>query len=474
MSHVSRLRLAGCAGLLLVSATGGAQRSATPDDGKEKFDHQFQTAAADYHAGNFAAAEQRLEELAPEVPASFEVHELLGLTYGARSEKTKAVTELELAVRLKPDSATARTNLAAALSKQGRLALAEVQFRQAVALDPADFTANHNLAEFYLQSNKILEAVPLLEEAQRVAPSSYDNGYDLALAYFLTERLNDARQLTQKLLQQNNTAEVHNLMGQVEEKEGNFIRAATEFQSAAEMEPTEDNLFAWASELLLHRAYEPSIAVFQQGIRRYPRSPRLLVGQGMALYSQSKYQDAIKSLLAAADLDPSDARCYLFLSKSYLSSPSQADEVIERFRRYSELEPHNGLAQYYYAMSLWKGRRLDASEVDSHQVESLLQKSIALDGTLADAHLQLGNLYAEEHDFAHSFPEYVQALRLNPELSDAHYRLGQYYVHVGKKDDAQKEFAIYQQLESKRLDELDKKKAQQFVYSATAGSATNH
>ena len=40
-------------------------------------------------------------------------------------------------------------------------------------------------------------------------------------------------------------------------------------------------------------------------------------------------------------------------------------------------------------------------------VESLLQKSIALDGTLADAHVQLGNLYADQHDYTKSIPEYV-------------------------------------------------------------------
>jgi hypothetical protein len=40
--------------------------------------------------------------------------------------------------------------------------------------------------------------------------------------------------------------------------------------------------------------------------------------------------------LRGADLDPNDARCYKFLSRAFDSSPSQAVEVIERFRRYAE------------------------------------------------------------------------------------------------------------------------------------------
>ncbi len=98
----------------------------------------------------------------------------------------------------------------------------------------------------------------------------------------------------------------------------------------------------------------------------------------MALYARGLYEDAVKALLTAADLNPSDPRCYLFLSKAYDSSPSQADEVIQRFQRYAELEPNNALAQYYYAMSLWKGKRAEGSGLDLQEVESLLQKSIAL------------------------------------------------------------------------------------------------
>jgi len=59
----------------------------------------------------------------------------------------------------------------------------------------------------------------------------------------------------------------------------------------------------------------------------------------MTLDLRGKYDEAVKALLAAADLDPADARCYLFLSKAYDSSPGQAGEVIQRFQRYAELKP---------------------------------------------------------------------------------------------------------------------------------------
>jgi tetratricopeptide (TPR) repeat protein len=226
--------------------------------------------------------------------------------------------------------------------------------------------------------------------------------------------------------------------------------------------------------MLLHRTYEPAIAIFQQGTVRYPHSPRLFIGLGLALYSRGKYDDAVQALLTAADLNPSDPRCYLFLSKAYDSSPKQAEGVIERFRRYAELRPQDALAQYYFAISLWKGKRSEDSSADLQTVESLLRKSIALDGNIPEAHVQLGDLYAGQHQYDKSIPEYVRALELNPNLSDAHYRLGTDYVHVGQKDDAQKEFAVYQKLRAAHLAEVDKERAevQQFVYSEKGSAAS--
>ena len=469
MSRMPRFRLA-ILGSLLTCATFATAE----DNQKEKLDRQFQSAAAQYDAGRFAEAAAQLEDLLPRVPNNFEVEELLGLTYSALSQDTKAIEHLDAAVRLNPGSAAARTNLAASLSHSGKAELAGEQFRKALELEPRNYTANHNLGEFYIQSGKIAEAQPLLERAQRTNPTSYDNGYDLAMADLLTGRLGEARQLVQSMMRSKDTGELHNLLAQIEEKDGKFVAAANEFGTAAHMDPSEDNLFDWGSELLLHRTYEPAIDVFRQATRLYPASPRLQIGLGMALYSRGLYEEAVKALLTAADLNPSDPRCYLFLSKAYDSSPNQAEEVIQRFRRYAELEPSNARAQYYYAMSLWKGKRAEGSSLDLQAVESLLKKSIALDEKLPEAHVQLGNLYADEHEYAKSIPEYVRALELNPNLTDAHYRLGTDYVHVGQKDRAQSEFDVYQKLRAQHLAEVDKERAevQQFVYSAKAAPST--
>ncbi|PYU48337.1 MAG: hypothetical protein DMG48_20705 [Acidobacteria bacterium] len=456
-----------CSVSLALVACLSATAAASPPQSRD-LDREFQAAVAEYDSGRYSEAAAKLENLVREAPESFEVQELLGLVYSAQSQDARATQHLQKAVHLKANSAPARTNLAANLARLGKLDLATEQFKKAVDLDPRNFDTNHNLGEAYVRSGKIADAAPFLEKAQQINPSSYDNGYDLSLAYLRIGRLADARQLIRNLLKQKNTAELHNLLGELEEKDDKFVVAENEYETAAHMDPSESNLFDWGGELLLHRTLGPAVEVFQQASARYPASQRLMIGLGMALYARGNYDDAVKSLLRAADLNPADPGCYLFLSKAYDSSPSQADDVIERFRRFAELQPKNARALYYYAMGLWKGKRAQDPSLDLRQIESLLNKSLALDPKLAEAHLQLGNLYSDQNKYTQAIPQYIRALELNSDLADAYYRLGQAYVRTGEKDRAQQQFQVYQRLREQHLADLDKQRAEirQFVYSA--------
>ena len=433
-------------------------------------DQKFQSAVAHFDSGQYAAAQQELETLARDLPDRFEVQELLGLVYSAEGHDGKATAPFEQAVRLHPEDGAARNNLATNLTKVGKMALAEKEFKKVVELEPESYDANHNLGEFYVRAGKIAAAIPYLERAQSENPASYDNGYDLSLSYEQTQRLPDARRQIQELLKQKDTDELHNLLAEVQEKSGDYVSAANEYQTAAHMNPTESNIFDWGSELLLHQTWKPAIEVFSAGQDRYPMSSKIAAGLGIAFYLGGSYDEAVRALLKATDLDPSSPQAYYFLNKVEGQSPSQADEVIDRFRRFASAHPRDSRAALYYAMSLWKGRRSGTSQAYLDQVESLLKKSIALDPAAADAYLQLGNLYSERRQYVQAIPEYQQALKLSPELPDAHFRLGQAYSHTGKKDLAQTEFQLHQRLYELHLAEVDKQRSeiQQFVYATKA------
>jgi tetratricopeptide (TPR) repeat protein len=451
--------------LLLSLVLCGVVHAQSVDSGDK--DRLFQAAVSQYESGHYAKAVAPLERLVKEAPENFEVHELLGLVYAAQSLDAKANEHLAMAVRLNPKSVAARSNLAASYAKIGKLDLAQEQFAKAAELDPNNYDTNHNLGEIYVRRGSVAKAIPYLEKAQKLNSAAYDNGYDLSLAYFVSGRLSDARAAVQSLLKIKDTAELHNLLGQVEEKDGNFIAAVNQFENAAHMDPSESNLFDWAGELMVHRTLDPAVEVFRQGTERYPNSYRLMVGLGMAYYARGNYDDAVRALIRGADLNSSDPAVYKFLARAYDSSPSQANEVIERFRRYAELQPGNGRALYYYAMSLWKGKRAQDPTLDLKQIESMLQRAIAADPKLAEAYVQLGNLSSDQGKFADAIPKYQRALELDGDLVDARYRLGQAYVRTGQKDKAQEQLAVYQKLREQHLADLEKQRAdiRQFVYN---------
>lgn len=438
----------------------GSQGPATPDE-------LFKAATLHYQSGQYSLAASELEDLARRMPPSFQVEELLGLALSAEKKDSEANRAFAEAVRLNPDSAVARANLAVNLARLGKDGLAETEFKKAVQMEPDNFEANNDFGEFYIGAGKLTSGIPYLEKAQLIDPSSYDNGYNLALAYEETSQFDRARAQIKDLLARKNTAELHNLLAEVEEKSGDFVSAAEEYQLAAHMDPSEENLFDWGTEFLLHHTWNPAIQVFSQGVDRYPKSARLAVGLGLALYWRGKYDEAVKALIKAADLSPSDPNPYYFLSRAYDRAPSQADDVIQRFHRYANLEPKNGRAIYYYAMSLWKGKQTESTGSYLDQVGTLLKKAVLLDPSFADGHLQLGNLYSQQHKFAEAVPEYQQALAIDPNLSDGYYRLGQAYVHLGQNDLAQKEFQLHQEHYNRHLAEVDQEREhiRQFVYS---------
>ena len=185
--YFSRVKTVTCLVCWATLAMGQDRNGQTQD-----LNRQFQTAVAEYDAGKLPEAAAHLEALLPYADRAFEVHELLGLVYAGELQDAKAVKQLDIAVRLKPDSAAARTNLAASLVHAGKSELAEEQFRKAAR------PRAHQLRR-QPQSGRTLHPVEKDGGSESLSSESagdpsllYDNGYDLALAYFLAGNLSQA------------------------------------------------------------------------------------------------------------------------------------------------------------------------------------------------------------------------------------------------------------------------------------------
>lgn len=452
----------------LVESGGQDRVSKQPPPGAEEIKRRFLKAVAAYREQRYAEALEELEWLLPRSPESFDVNELAGLVYVALSQDNKANPYLAKGVRLNPRSAPARTTLATNLMSLHRTNEAEAQFQKAVELEPDSYDANHNLGEYYVQMGRLAESIPYLRHSQQIKPTAYNNGYDLALALVHLGRIDEARLQLQKLLKLQDTGELHSLLGEVEEKAKNYVAAARQYELSARLDPSESNIFNWGAELLLHQTLEPAIAVFKAGLERYPQSIRLYIGLGIAYYGRGRFDEGAQAFCQAADLKPADPLPYTFLGKACQAvSPTMADQVRAHLRRFMKLAPRDASAPYYYAMSLWQRDRGQQDPERLAEVESLLESAIRLDPQYTDAYLELGLLYASQHNYGAAIDQYRQALKTNSSLADAHYRLGQALVRMGDTAHAQQEFAVFEQLHKQEVAETDKQRAeiQMFVYT---------
>jgi Tfp pilus assembly protein PilF len=274
------------------------------------------------------------------------------------------------------------------------------------------------------------------------------------------------------------TAELHELLGDIAESEGRSLEAVHEYERAAKMAPTEANLFAWGAELLLHRALEPAYEVFAKGHQQFPGSSRMLVGLGVASYARGLSDEAAKRLAAACDLDPTDPTPYLFLGKIQSAEKTEPPEWTERLKRFTSIHPENALAHYYYAVALTK----DAQSTESSAlVESSLLTAVKLDPGCGDAYLQLGILYAGRNDSAKAIAAYQKAIETTPSLAEAHFRLAAVYRLTGDAAKAHHEIELYDQISKQKTEQSERERheIQQFVYTlrgqpAAAPRANSH
>jgi tetratricopeptide (TPR) repeat protein/protocatechuate 3,4-dioxygenase beta subunit len=326
----------------------------------------------------------------------------------------------------------------------------ESSWRETLAREPDNFEANRQLGESLANGGNAAAALPYLQRASHLNLAS---------------------------------AELHHRLGDVEERLQNPLEAVHEYQRAAKLDPSEPNLFDWGAELLAHRALEPATEVFTEGNRLYPKSTRMLVALGVAWYARGSYERAAQSLMSASDLAPGDPAPYLFLGKMQSGEIAPLERSVEYFARFARLQPENAIANYYYAVGLWKqlagatNRQINNDLLA--RIEALLLKAVQLDPKLAAAHLQLGILYSHRGDFARAISAYREAIAVDSDfedtLAETHYRLAQAYLRTGDRAKAKAELELHAALakQAKQHNESQHKAVQEFVISLRGGNPTS-
>ena len=137
----------------------------------------------------------------------------------------------------------------------------------------------------------------------------------------------------------------------------------------------------------------------------------------------------------------------------------------DKLARFVREQPENSEANYLYAMTILKRQEQAPDAAAQAHVESLLTNAVKHDSKCADGYLQLGILESSRRSFDKAIDFYTRAIEANPQLADAHYRLGVAYDRTGKRDKAEAEFRVRDELVKQQSEavEAQRREVKQFL-----------
>jgi tetratricopeptide (TPR) repeat protein len=165
-----------------------------------------------------------------------------------------------------------------------------------------------------------------------------------------------------------------------------------------------------------------------------------------SLEMQGKWNEAEKEYQAVLQQDPRLLGIHFRLGRLILSrtdpTPDMAERAKHEFRQELEIDPNNAGAEYV----LGELARQDSQWDDAIQHFSRATK---LDAGFGDAFLGLGSALLSAKQFSDAIPPLQTAVKLEPRNPGAHYNLATALTRAGRKEEADKEFAIHRQMTQK-------------------------
>lgn len=162
--------------------------------------------------------------------------------------------------------------------------------------------------------------------------------------------------------------------------------------------------------------------------------------------AQGKWDAAEKEYRALLVQYPKTPGIHFRLGRLLLSKPdagpSAGEEAKKEFQEEIKIDPTNAGAEYV----LGEMARQDSQWDDAIQH---FTRATQLDAGFGDAFLGLGSSLLSAKRFSDAIPPLEAAVKLEPRNPGAHYNLATALTRAGRKEEADKEFAIHRQMTQK-------------------------
>jgi tetratricopeptide (TPR) repeat protein len=164
-----------------------------------------------------------------------------------------------------------------------------------------------------------------------------------------------------------------------------------------------------------------------------------------SLEMQGKWDDASAEYRKILEVNPQLPGIHFRLGRLILSkpqTPTTAEDAQREMEAELKLDPRNAAAEYVLGELARQAQKWD--EAIEH-----FSRASKLDANFADAFLGLGFSLNSAGRFAEAIPPLETGVKLEPANPTGHYQLTVAYGRTGRKEDADRELALFQQTSEK-------------------------
>ena len=398
----------------------------------------------------------------------------LAQAYAFLGKSGPAEVMLRDVLRLAPDNAVARTELARIESGRGNhrraLELArpvETQLRASpdgltllassyAAVGDRDavrglvqdwrstpgvtLAATIRLALSISQAGMNLEAAGILERLKREGFSSYEVAFNLAGFYLLENDLAKASENYELAVKLNDrSVAALRQVARIAEQKGELEKALS-FLIRAKLEAPNDPevLLSFGTAALRLELIEDATKALQTALERRPADRATRYWLATARGAAGQYDEALKLYQGLLAEHPEDAQLH-FAVGSVFYLKIAFEDAARHLEESLRLDPDQVLSPYYLAMIKQKQGRNEQSIrmfrviLESHPVHALSYEGLAV------------SLF-KERQYEEARLNFEKAIELDPTSARANYQLGQLLVRMGLRDEARQQLAVAKDL----------------------------
>lgn len=195
--------------------------------------------------------------------------------------------------------------------------------------------------------------------------------------------------------------------------------------------------------ILVHAYSDLSTRTAQDLGRTAPQSVPAHKLNAEALEMQGRWDEARREYEAMIEEEPDAPGIHYLLGRLLLSRPDADGKAAERakreFQKELQIDPRNAGAEYILG-------EMARQESQWEEATAHFSRAAKLDANFGDAYMGLGFCLVTLKRYEEAIPPLQVAVRLQQGNPSAHYNLAVALSRTGKKEEAEREFAIQRQL----------------------------